>query len=142
MRSVAGNAAAPAARCRNRRRGRFIAAPDAMKLHHAASVRKDPAMTLSGETTDALLCATGKASRGGGNMHKHIIVALTAMTLWGGAAFGQAAPGGARTVPPAPVGKAGYFANSDIQNIWKDLEARQVLYQRVVGGGRHSSNLR
>ena len=75
-------------------------------------------------------------------MHKHTIVALAAMTLWGGAAFGQAAPGGARTVPPAPVGKAGYFANSDIQNIWKDLEARQVLNQRVLEGGSHSINIR
>jgi len=75
-------------------------------------------------------------------MHKHIIVALAGMTLWGGAAFGQAAPGGARTVPPAPVGKAGYFANSDIQNIWKDLEARQVLNQRVLEGGSHSINIR
>jgi len=75
-------------------------------------------------------------------MHKHMIVALAAMTLWGGAAYGQAAPGGARTPPPAPVGKAGYFANSDIQNIWKDLEARQVLNQRVLEGGSHSINIR
>jgi mannose-6-phosphate isomerase-like protein (cupin superfamily) len=73
-------------------------------------------------------------------MYKHMIVAVAVMTLGGGAAFGQA--GGARTPPPAPVGKAGYFANSDIQNIWKDLEARQVLNQRVLEGGSHSINIR
>src|SRR5882672_6927001 len=74
-------------------------------------------------------------------MHKHTIVAVAAMTLWGGAAFGQA-PGGAPTPPPAPTGKAGYFANSDLQNVWKDLEARQVLNKRVLEGGSHSINIR
>ena len=75
-------------------------------------------------------------------MHKHMMVALAAVTLWGGAAYGQAVPGAARAAPPAPSGKAGYFAGSDIQNIWKDLEARQVLNQRVLEGGSHSINIR
>jgi hypothetical protein len=75
-------------------------------------------------------------------MHKNMIVALAAMTLWGGAAYGQAAPGGAPAAPPAPTGKAGYFANSDLQNVWKDLEARQVLNKRVLEGGSHSINIR
>ena len=75
-------------------------------------------------------------------MHKHMMVALAAVTLWGGAAYGQAVPGAARAAPPAPTGKAGYFAGSDIQNIWKDLEARQVLNQRVLEGGSHSINIR
>ena len=44
-------------------------------------------------------------------MRKHGIVVSAAMTLWAGVAFGQAAPGGAPAAPPAPVGKAGYFAN-------------------------------
>jgi mannose-6-phosphate isomerase-like protein (cupin superfamily) len=78
---------------------------------------------------------------GGDNMKKHWIVAAAAVTLWGGAAYGQAAPG--RTPgPPAPTGKAGYFANSDIQDIWKDLEARQILNNRVLEGGSHSINIR
>ena len=68
-------------------------------------------------------------------MHKYGIVAVVAMMLWGGVAFGQAAP-------PAPAGKAGYFANSDIQGIWKDLETRQVLNKRVLEGGTHSINIR
>jgi mannose-6-phosphate isomerase-like protein (cupin superfamily) len=79
---------------------------------------------------------------GGGNMRNHGIVVLAAMTLWSGVAFGQAAPGGAPAAPPAPVGKAGYFANADLQSIWKDLEARQVLNKRVLEGGSHSINIR
>ena len=54
--------------------------------------------------------------------------------------------GGVRTsgrgTSGAPTGKAGYFANSDIQNIWQDLEARQVLNKRVLEGGTHSINVR
>ena len=75
-------------------------------------------------------------------MQKHMILAAAAMTLWAGAAFGQAAPGGAQAAPPAPTGKAGYFANSDLQNVWKDLEARQILNKRVLEGGSHSINIR
>jgi hypothetical protein len=75
-------------------------------------------------------------------MHKHLILAAAAMALWGGVACGQPAPGGAPAAPPAPVGKAGYFANSDLQTIWKDLDARQVLNKRVLEGGSHSINIR
>ena len=75
-------------------------------------------------------------------MYKHGIAAVAAVMLWGGVAYGQAAGGRAAPAPPAPTGKAGYFANSDIQNIWKDLEARQVLNQRVLEGGSHSINIR
>ena len=64
-----------------------------------------------------------------------------ALVLGVGAACGQQA-GGAATPPAAPAGKAGYFANSDIQNIWKDLEARQVRTKRVLEGGTHSINVR
>jgi mannose-6-phosphate isomerase-like protein (cupin superfamily) len=75
-------------------------------------------------------------------MQKHGIAAIAAMMMWSGVAFGQAAPGGAAAPPPAPTGKAGYFANSDLQNVWKDLEARQVLNKRVLEGGSHSINIR
>ena len=66
------------------------------------------------------------------------IVALALMTFWSGAIYGQAAP----AAPPAPTDKAAYFANSDLQNIWKDLEARQVLNKRVLEGGAYSINIR
>src|SRR5450432_719004 len=70
-------------------------------------------------------------------MHKHTIVAAAAMTLWSAVAYGQAP-----AAPPAPVGKAAYFPNSDLQSIWKDLEARQVLNKRVLEGGAYSINIR
>ena len=70
-------------------------------------------------------------------MFKTAATTVVAAALLTGAAYGQATPG-----PPAPTGKAGYFANSDIQNIWKDLEARQVLNRRVLEGGTHSINIR
>jgi mannose-6-phosphate isomerase-like protein (cupin superfamily) len=66
------------------------------------------------------------------------IVATAVMALWSGATFGQATP----AAPPAPTDKAAYFANSDLQNIWKDLEARQVLNKRVLEGGAYSINIR
>jgi mannose-6-phosphate isomerase-like protein (cupin superfamily) len=75
-------------------------------------------------------------------MQRRGIVAVAAMTLWAGVAYGQVAPGGAPAALPAPIGKAGYFASSDLQNIWKDLEARQVLNKRVLEGGSHSINIR
>lgn len=64
-----------------------------------------------------------------------------ALVLCVGTAFAQRA-GGAAAPPAAPKDKAGYFASSDIQNIWRDLEARQVLNKRVLEGGTHSINVR
>jgi len=63
-------------------------------------------------------------------------IAIAAAAFLSGAAYGQDA------APAAPKGKAGYFANSDLQNVWKDLEARQVLNKRVLEGGSHSINIR
>jgi len=70
------------------------------------------------------------------------IFAAAAMAFWCAAAYGQAAQGGPAAAPSAPTGKAAYFANSDLQNIWKDLEARQVLNKRVLEGGAYSINIR
>jgi len=69
-------------------------------------------------------------------MRKIGIVAVAAIAFWSGGVYGQAA------APPAPTDKAAYFANSDLQNIWKDLEARQVLNKRVLEGGAYSINIR
>ncbi|HXJ03078.1 MAG TPA: hypothetical protein VNH44_17800 [Micropepsaceae bacterium] len=69
-------------------------------------------------------------------MRKFWIAAAAAMAFCGGAASAQAAA-------PAPASdKATYFANSDLQNIWKDLEAKQVLNKRVLDGGPYSINIR
>ena len=75
-------------------------------------------------------------------MRQHGIATIAAMTVWVGVAYGQGAPAGAGRIPSAPTDKAGYFSNSDLQNIWKDLEARQVLNKRVLEGGSHSINIR
>jgi mannose-6-phosphate isomerase-like protein (cupin superfamily) len=66
-----------------------------------------------------------------------IAVTIAAMALLAGGSYGQAAP-----APSAPTDKATYFPNSDIQSIWKDLEARQVLNKRVLEGGAYSINVR
>ena len=68
-------------------------------------------------------------------MRVHGIIAA-ALVLASGTAFAQT------PAPAAPKDKAGYFANSDIENIWKDLEARQVINRRVLEGGSHSINIR
>ena len=75
-------------------------------------------------------------------MRKIGMVAVAAMALWAGGAYGQAPQGGPQAAPPAPTDKAAYFANSDLQNIWKDLEGRQVLNKRVLEGGAYSINIR
>jgi mannose-6-phosphate isomerase-like protein (cupin superfamily) len=62
-----------------------------------------------------------------------------AMTLVSAIALQQAP---AAQAPPAPTDKAAYWANTDIQNIWKNLEARQVINQRVMEGGSYSLNIR
>lgn len=48
----------------------------------------------------------------------------------------------AQPAPPAPTDKAAYFPNSDIQSVWKDLEARQVINKRALDGGKFSINIR
>lgn len=57
-----------------------------------------------------------------------------------GQAGQQAAP--AQAAPPAPTDKAAYWPNTDIQGIWKDIEAKQVINKRVMEGGAYSINIR
>jgi mannose-6-phosphate isomerase-like protein (cupin superfamily) len=51
-------------------------------------------------------------------------------------------PAGAPPAPPAPTDKAMFFSGAENQNIWKDLEARQVINKRVMEGGTYSINIR
>jgi mannose-6-phosphate isomerase-like protein (cupin superfamily) len=67
------------------------------------------------------------------------IVAVAAMMFLGWASAPAAA---AEALPKPASDKATYFANSDLQNIWKDLESRQVLNKRVLDGGPYSINVR
>jgi mannose-6-phosphate isomerase-like protein (cupin superfamily) len=73
------------------------------------------------------------------------IVLLLALGASGNAVRGQSGAGrgvGAQAAPAAPKDKAAYFPNSDIQAVWKDLEARQVINQRALDGGTFSVNIR
>jgi mannose-6-phosphate isomerase-like protein (cupin superfamily) len=75
------------------------------------------------------------------------MIAAFGVFVWvspmGQVAFGQGgqAPAAA-PAPRAPADKAAYFANTDFQSIWKDLEAKQVINKRVLEGGSHSINVR
>ena len=72
------------------------------------------------------------------------LMLAAALGARGDIALGQGArPGGATAqAAAAPTDKAAYFANDDLQAIWKDLEARQVINKRVLEGGSHSINIR
>jgi len=69
---------------------------------------------------------------------------IAVLGIRGDVARGQGAqPGSAAAqAAKAPTDKAVYFANDDLQTIWKDLEARQVINKRVLEGGTHSINVR
>jgi mannose-6-phosphate isomerase-like protein (cupin superfamily) len=44
--------------------------------------------------------------------------------------------------PSVPAAGARHFDLADMQSIWKDLEARGVINQRIVEGGSYSLNVR
>jgi mannose-6-phosphate isomerase-like protein (cupin superfamily) len=76
-----------------------------------------------------------------------LIVAVFGALVWSGVsgaiALGQGGQSAAaQQAPRAPADKAAYFANTDFQAIWKDLESRQVINKRVLEGGSHSINVR
>ena len=50
----------------------------------------------------------------------------------------------AQTTAPlaVPLDRASFFSNVDQQDIWKDLETRQVMNKRVIEGGKFSVNIR
>jgi len=67
-----------------------------------------------------------------------VVSAVVAFGFWGAVAHGQ----GAGAAAAAPTDKAAYFGHGDIENIWKDLEAKQVINKRVLDGGKYSINIR
>ncbi len=44
--------------------------------------------------------------------------------------------------PRAATDKAQYWSHADLVDIWKDLEAKQVINKRVMEGGTYSLNIR
>ena len=72
------------------------------------------------------------------------VISTTVLFCAWGVARGRAGQAGAaaQQTAAAPTDKAAYFANEDLQSIWKDLEARQVINKRVLEGGSYSVNVR
>ena len=72
------------------------------------------------------------------------ISTVVMLGLWGATTQGPRAQTGAPAQPKitAPSDKAAYFANSDIQTTWKNLESRNVINKRVLEGGAYSINVR
>jgi mannose-6-phosphate isomerase-like protein (cupin superfamily) len=68
-----------------------------------------------------------------------MVVSIASLGFWGAVAHGQA---GAAADNAAPTDKAAYFGHGDIENIWKNLEAKQVINKRVLEGGKYSINIR
>jgi mannose-6-phosphate isomerase-like protein (cupin superfamily) len=68
-----------------------------------------------------------------------VVTALASFGFWGAVAHGQA---GAAADNAAPTDKAAYFGHGDIESIWKNLEAKQVINKRVLEGGKYSINIR
>jgi mannose-6-phosphate isomerase-like protein (cupin superfamily) len=74
-----------------------------------------------------------------------IMAVVALFGMWGDVARGQggqAASAAVQQAAAAPKDKAAYFGNQDLQSIWKDLEARQVINKRVLEGGAYSINIR
>jgi hypothetical protein len=70
-----------------------------------------------------------------GNMRKlatSVIGPLALLGLWGVATHGQGGQAGGASTQQAPTDRAVYFANSNLQDTWKDLEAKQVINKRVL----------
>ncbi len=71
------------------------------------------------------------------------LAAVVAASLTGGfgsLAYAQTPPAAPR--PPAPTDKAGFWPGAGMQSIWKELEAKGVLNNRVAEGGSFSINVR
>ena len=77
---------------------------------------------------------------------RQAIIAGSAVILvgkWIAQAHGQdGGPQPPWPAPPAPTDRAAYFAGQDIQEVWKDLEKRQVINKRALEGGAYSINIR
>ena len=67
---------------------------------------------------------------------------LATGALSAGKALCQSPPHPAPPAATVAMDGATYFKNADLQNIWADLEARQVINRRVLEGGTFSINVR
>ena len=77
----------------------------------------------------------------GTRSHRTVIAAATALAVIASPAS-RPAEAAAPAAGHVPGDRASYFGNGDLQAIWKDLESRQVINQRIVEGGSYSVNVR
>lgn len=70
------------------------------------------------------------------------LAALLAVSLAAGSGRMASGQTQAPPRPPAPTDKAGYWGASGMQSIWKDLEAKGILNNRIAEGGSFSINVR
>lgn len=83
-----------------------------------------------------------------GSRAHHIVasLALLALPLTAPPALpaegGPRAPAAAAAATHVPMDRASYFGGGNLQAIWKDLESRQAINQRIVEGGSYSVNVR
>ena len=109
---------------------------------------KRPTSTTAPEQQPGAVSGSSPAALKGGKMRIAVftfICGIALLGIWGDAARGQGRGASNEAVPQAASAardKAAYFANEDLQAIWKDLEARQVINKRVMEGGTHSINIR
>jgi mannose-6-phosphate isomerase-like protein (cupin superfamily) len=67
---------------------------------------------------------------------------LASSVIWAGAAYCQTPAPPPAAMARVATDRASYFSNADLQNIWGDLEAKQIINKRVLEGGSYSINIR
>jgi mannose-6-phosphate isomerase-like protein (cupin superfamily) len=73
-------------------------------------------------------------------------LALTCAMVWAVMASPLALPADTAAnqtaAPLVAADRARYFASGELQDVWRDLEAQQVINKRIVEGGSYSINVR
>ena len=70
------------------------------------------------------------------------LVAVSLIAAASGYSVSAQSPAPTPVRPPAPTDKAGYWGAAGMQDIWKELEAKGILNNRVAEGGSFSINIR
>src|SRR5215475_9799040 len=72
-----------------------------------------------------------------------VMVVMSFIALFSSPAKGQQGRGGAATTPDVPSNKTSFWTNDDIQNRWKDNEAKKTINSRLFNGSYNiSTNVR
>ena len=73
-----------------------------------------------------------------------VLATIVSLGLWTAARgqSGQAGSAAAHVVTAMAPDKVGLLRSADLQETWKDLEARKVINKRALEGGTYSINVR